>query len=74
VGIRGIRKVASKEIPVYGAGDLNLDAAITSGAVNLERSDYFVPAAGEGAEILEGSTEEITATLIDMLKSKGGIK
>jgi electron transfer flavoprotein beta subunit len=74
VGIRGIRKVASKEIPVQAAGDLGLDAATISAAVKLKRTDYFVPAAGEGAEMLEGSTEEITAKLIDLLKSKGGIK
>jgi electron transfer flavoprotein beta subunit len=29
---------------------------------------------GEGAEILEGSSEEIAEKLIDLLKAKGGIK
>ncbi len=75
VGIRGIRKVASVEIPVKGAGDLGVDAATVGGeAARVKRLDYFVPELGEGAEMLEGSTEEIIEKLIEMLKAKGGIK
>jgi electron transfer flavoprotein beta subunit len=33
-----------------------------------------VPDAGEGAEILEGSTDEIIDKLLELLKAKGGIK
>jgi electron transfer flavoprotein beta subunit len=75
VGIRGIRKVASVDIPVWGAPDLGIDPATTgeSGA-KVKRIDYFVPDLGEGAEILEGSDEEIAEKLIDLLKAKGGIK
>jgi electron transfer flavoprotein beta subunit len=75
VGIRGIRKVASVEIPVMGASDLGLavDAVGENGA-RVKRVDYFVPEMGEGAEILEGSQEEIAEKLIELLKAKGGIK
>ena len=75
VGIRGIRKVASIEIPVHSAGDLGIaeDTVGKSGA-RVKRLDYFVPDPGEGAEILEGSTDEIIDKLIELLKSKGGIK
>ena len=75
VGIRGIRKVASMEIPVHGAADLGLDpgAAGEAGA-KVKRVDYFVPELGEGAEMLEGNTDEILDKLIELLKSKGGIK
>ncbi len=75
VGIRGIRKVASVEIPQLGSGDLGVDAA-TAGAAGarVKRVDYFVPEMGEGAEMLEGSTEEIIAKLIELLKAKGGLK
>ena len=75
VGIRGIRKVASVDIPVWGAADLGIDSASVgeSGAA-VKRVDYFVPELGEGAEILEGSSEEIAEKLIDLLKAKGGIK
>jgi electron transfer flavoprotein beta subunit len=75
VGIRGIRKVASLEIPVHTAADLGLagDTVGKSGA-RMKRLDYFVPDQGEGAEILEGSTDEIIDKLVELLKSKGGIK
>jgi electron transfer flavoprotein beta subunit len=75
VGIRGIRKVASVEIPEMGAGDLGVDAASVGAAgARVKRLDYFVPELGEGAEMLEGSTEEIVAKLIELLKAKGGLK
>jgi electron transfer flavoprotein beta subunit len=75
VGIRGIRKVASVDIPVWGASDLGLDVSkVGESGASVKRIDYFVPDLGEGAEILEGSSEEIAEKLIDLLKAKGGIK
>ena len=75
VGIRGIRKVASVEIPVWGATDLGVDAgSVGEAGARAKRVDYFVPDLGEGAEILEGSSEEIAEKLIEILKAKGGIK
>lgn len=75
VGIRGIRKVASVDIPVMGAPDLGVDAsAVGRDNTKVKRLDYFVPELGEGAEMLEGSDEEIIEKLIDILKSKGGLK
>ena len=75
VGIRGIRKVASVEIPELGAGDLGVDASsVGEAGAKVKRLDYFVPELGDGAEMLEGSTEEIIAKLIDHLKAKGGLK
>ncbi|MBL0715654.1 MAG: electron transfer flavoprotein subunit beta/FixA family protein [Desulfosarcina sp.] len=75
VGIRGIRKVASVEIPTLGAGDLGLDAAsVGAAAARVKRLDYYLPDMGEGAEMLEGDTDEITAKLIELLKAKGGLK
>jgi electron transfer flavoprotein beta subunit len=75
VGIRGIRKVASVEIPVHDAGALGLDAAaVGASAAKVKRIDYFTPEMGEGAEILEGSMEEKVDKLIELLKAKGGLK
>lgn len=75
VGIRGIRKVASVEIPQMGAGDLGLDpGAVGAEAAKVKRLDYFVPDLGAGAEMLEGSTEEIIEKLVELLKAKGGLK
>lgn len=75
VGIRGIRKVASMEIPVYGIADLSLTPkSVGEAGAKVKRLDYFVPDLGEGAEMLEGSTDEIVEKLVEFLKSKGGIK
>jgi electron transfer flavoprotein beta subunit len=75
VGIRGIRKVASLDIPVHSAADLGVAAdAVGDAGAKAKRVDYFVPELGEGAEILEGSNEEIAEKLVELLKAKGGIK
>lgn len=75
VGIRGIRKVASVEIPVLDAGALGLAASsVGEAAAKVKRVDYFVPQAGAGAEMLEGSTEELAEKLVDLLRAKGGIR
>ncbi|MFP4193440.1 MAG: electron transfer flavoprotein subunit beta/FixA family protein [Desulfosalsimonas sp.] len=75
VGIRGIRKVASVDIPTMGASDLGIDpGSVGADAARVRKIDYFVPEMGEGAEMLEGSTDEIIDKLIELLKSKGGIK
>ena len=75
VGIRGIRKVASVEIPVWGPAELGLAAdAVGLAGARVKRLDYFVPDLGGGAEILEGGTDEVADKLIEMLKAKGGIK
>jgi len=75
VGIRGIRKVASVEIPVLDAAALGIapDTVGVAGA-KVKRVDYFVPDAGVGAEMITGSTEEVAAKLVDLLKAKGGIR
>jgi len=72
VSIRGIRKVAGVEIPVLSAADLKLDSATL--APTVKRQDIFVPEAGEGAEMLSGSSKEITSKLVEILKAKGGMK
>jgi len=75
VGIRGIRKVASIEIPTLDASALGLDPATVGAAgAKVKRVDYFVPPAGAGADMLQGSTKELAAQLLELLKSKGGIK
>jgi electron transfer flavoprotein beta subunit len=75
VGIRGIRKVASVEIPEKGAGDLGVDAAAVGAAgAKVKRLDYFTPEMGEGAEMLEGDMDEILDKVVELLKAKGGLK
>lgn len=75
VGIRGIRKVASVEFPRCTAADLGLDPAVAGAAgARVRRLDYFVPPAGRGAEMLQGSSEQIIVQLIERLKANGGLR
>ena len=75
VGIRGIRKVANVEIPTHALSDLGLtEEDVGEKAARVKRVDYFVPETGEGAEMLEGDTEEKAEKLAEILKSKGGVK
>lgn len=74
VGLRGIRKVASVDIPVLDAAALGVaPAAVGQAAANVRRVDYFVPVAGAAAEMLSGSTQEVAAQLVELLKAKGGL-
>ncbi len=75
VGMRGIRQVASVPIPTFGASDLGVDAgAVGQAAAKVKRVDYFVPALGKGAEMLQGSREEIVDKLVELVAAKGGLK
>lgn len=75
VGMRGIRQVASVEIPTIGSAELGVDpATVGESAAKVKREDYFVPAAGKGAEMLQGSREEIVEKLIELMREKGGLK
>jgi electron transfer flavoprotein beta subunit len=75
VGMRGIRQVASVNIPILGLSELGMDAnAVGEAAAKVERLDYFVPAMGKGAEILQGSREQVVDKLIELMKAKGGLK
>jgi electron transfer flavoprotein beta subunit len=75
VGIRGIRKVASLEIPEKDADALGVDPATVGAAgATVKRLDYFTPQLGEGAEMLEGDMDEILDKVVELLKAKGGLK
>jgi len=74
VGMKGIRQVASIPIPTFSASDLGLDpGAVGEAAAKVKRVDYFVPALGKGAEMLEGSREENIDKLIETVAAKGGL-
>ncbi len=75
VGMRGIRQVASIPIPTLGVSELNLDPQIVGlAATKVQRVDYFTPAMGKGAEMLQGSREEVIDKLFELVAAKGGLK
>jgi electron transfer flavoprotein beta subunit len=75
VGMRGIRQVASLEVPTYGVADLGVEVnTVGDKGAKVKRDDYFVPALGKGAEILEGSSDEVADKLIELMKAKGGLQ
>jgi electron transfer flavoprotein beta subunit len=74
VGMRGIRQVAGVPIPTPGSAELGIvPGTVGEAAAKVKRMDYFIPAAGKGAEILEGSRDEIIAQLMELLKTHGGL-
>ena len=74
VGMRGIRQVASVPIPTFGRSELGLDPlTLGAGSAKVKRVDYFVPAAGRGAEMLQGKPEEIADKVLELVKAKGGL-
>jgi len=75
VGMKGIRQVASVAIPTFGVSELGLDAgAIGESGAKVKRVDYFIPALGKGAEILQGSREENIDKVMELVAAKGGLK
>ena len=75
VGMRGIRAVASVPIPTYTVEELGLESgAVGAAAAKVKREDYFVPAFGKGAEMLEGNRKENIEKLLELVIAKGGLK
>lgn len=75
VGMKGIRAVQSIPIPTYGASDLGfIPAQIGAAAARVTRGDYFAPALGQGARILNGSREENAQEVAELVAAKGGLK
>ena len=74
VGMRGIRQVASVPIPTHGSADLSIDPKdVGAVAAKVKRIDYFVLAPGRGAEMLQGTPEEIADKVFELVKAKGGL-
>ena len=74
VGMRGIRAVASLPVPRYGASELGIDGAVGASGAKVQRVDYFVPALGKGAQMLNGSREENIDKVLELVAAKGGLK
>jgi electron transfer flavoprotein beta subunit len=74
VGMRGIRQVASVPIPKFGASDLGVNPATVGPlAAKVKRVAYFLPAAGRGADMLQGKPGEIADKVVELVKTNGGL-
>jgi electron transfer flavoprotein beta subunit len=47
---------------------------VGAAAAKVKRVDYFLPALGKGAEMLQGSREENIDKVIELVAAKGGLK
>ncbi len=75
VGMRGIRQVASLPIATLDAAALGLDTKTVGAAVaKVRRVDYFLPPAGQGAEMLRGSREEMADRVAELIAARGGVQ
>ena len=74
VSIMGIRRVAKMEIKVLGPQELAMkpEEAGEPGSMTVVERVFFPPI-GEGAQILEGTTDEISDKIVTILKEKGGM-
>ena len=74
VSIMGIRKVAKKEIKVFGAADLTLVANETGFLGSDTRIENIsFPPTSEGAKMIEGNPEEVALNVLNVLKDKGAL-
>jgi len=74
VSIMGIRRVAQKEIKVLGLSELAMkpeEAGEPGSLTVVERVSF--PPVGEGADMLEGTMDEISDRVVTILKDKGGV-
>ena len=74
VSIMGIRRVAKMEIKVLGLRELAMkpEEAGEPGSLTLVERVSFPPV-GEGAQILEGTMDEISDKVVTILKEKAGV-
>ncbi len=74
VSIMGIRRVAKMEIKVLGLQDLAMkpDEVGKIGSLTVVERVFF-PTVGEGAQILEGTVDEVADNVLTILKEKGGV-
>jgi len=74
VSIRGIRKVAGMDIDVKECDDLGLDSGqVGDAGARVRLEELALPPTGGGAEILEGSIDEMVTTLIERIREQGAL-
>ena len=69
--LKGIMAAKKKPIDVKGAGDLGLSGQVGSGALKAKINKIYTPPKGEGAELVEGTTDEVVQKLVGKIKELG---
>ncbi len=74
VSIMGIRKVRKMTIGLFEADDLGLDEdQVGEEASQVAGRALALPEVGEGAEMLNGSLDEICGRAVEIIREKGGL-
>lgn len=72
--LKGIMAAKRKPLDTVGPADLGLDPAqLGAAGSRLETLEIAFPSAGQGAQILEGDTATVVATLIDKLQKEARV-
>ena len=69
--LKGIMAAKKKPIDVKTAGDLGLAGQVGAGARKMKIESVYTPPKGEGAELIEGSTDEVVTQLVGKIKELG---
>ena len=69
--LKGIMAAKKKPVDVKTGADLGLAGQIGAGAAKVKIRKIYHPPKGEGAEMLEGSTDEIVQKLVTKIKELG---
>ena len=69
--LKGIMQAKKKPVDVKTAADLGVADAVGAGAAKVKVNKIYVPAKGDTAEILQGSTDEVVSQLVGKIKELG---
>lgn len=69
--LKGIMAAKRKPIETKTASDLDLSGQVGAEAAKLRVEKIYPPPKGEGAEILQGSTDEVVSKLVGKIKELG---
>lgn len=69
--LKGIMAAKKKPIDAKTASDLGVAGQVGAGAAKAKIQSIYTPPKGQGAEIVEGSTEEVVAKLVGKIKELG---
>ncbi len=69
--LKGIMAAKKKPIDVKTAADLGVGDQVGAGAAKVRMEKVYQPPKGEGAELLEGSTDDVVGSLMNKVKELG---